>query len=167
VKNVIDADHVYRVVKNNVVNRCDNLRQNLTALGLDVAGAFVPFVTGLGTVYRAGQAAKMGDELVDLYRFVGPEEFYDIAARGRFSSGEGMMEAKQFERNFDEVLRLADHFTDASAIVRVTVPSSTLRHLDLTPVDRHILTSGTVTARGQEQLNVLNRSFIGDIQHVF
>jgi RHS repeat-associated protein len=34
-----------------------NLRENLTALGLDAAGAALPFVTGLGPAYRASRVA--------------------------------------------------------------------------------------------------------------
>jgi hypothetical protein len=46
---------LYRLVKDNIVGNCDNLGSNLAALGGDVAGAFIPFVSGLGTASRAGK----------------------------------------------------------------------------------------------------------------
>jgi hypothetical protein len=58
----------YRLFKDNIVGNCDNLGSNLAALGGDVAGAFIPFVTGLGTASRG--APKIGDKV---YRVFGGE----------------------------------------------------------------------------------------------
>jgi len=113
------------------------------------------------------EAAGAGDEVVDLYRFVSPAEFEDIAKTGKFGFAPGQMEAKQFGLNFDEVLRLSDRFSDAAAIVRARVSRGVLQGLDLTPVDSYILRSGSVTAQGASQLQLLNDALIGAIEHVF
>lgn len=108
-----------------------------------------------------------GDDVVDLYRFVSPAEFDDIARTGQFRFAPGQMEAKQFGFNMDEVLKLSDHFPDAAAIMKAQVPRSTLQRLDLTPVDSSILRSGSATALGAEQLQLLNQSLLGPIKHAF
>ena len=46
---------LYRIGKDNVFGDCDNLGENLTALGLDFAGIFVPFATGGGLIVRAAE----------------------------------------------------------------------------------------------------------------
>jgi RHS repeat-associated protein len=55
------AYDVYRIVKDNVFGNCKNLGTNLTALGLDVVGAAIPFATGLGA---ASRAARGGERVV-------------------------------------------------------------------------------------------------------
>jgi RHS repeat-associated protein len=134
-----------------------------TCSGWYTAGEFAGIVAV--TIASAGVSAEA--EAVDLYRFVSPAEFEDIARVGKFRFSPGQMEAKQFGRDFDEVLRLSDHFSDAAAIVRVRVPRGVLQGLDLTPVDGYILRSGSVTARGEGQLQLLNDSLIGAIEHIF
>lgn len=56
---LIDAGFIgydlYTLYRDNIAGNCDNLGSNLTTLGLDAAGAIIPFVTGLG---RASKAAK-------------------------------------------------------------------------------------------------------------
>lgn len=60
---------VFRILKDNVFGDCDNLGENLTALGADVAGACLPAATGLGVGSRAAsRAAKYGDEVFDVGR---------------------------------------------------------------------------------------------------
>jgi RHS repeat-associated protein len=49
---------IYRIAKDNIFGNCDNLGENLLALGADVAAALVPFATGGGAVVRAGKAAN-------------------------------------------------------------------------------------------------------------
>jgi RHS repeat-associated protein len=138
-------------------------------IAFEVATSFAPGGV-LDDIARGGfnylKLTKNGDELIDLYRFVSPAEFDDIARTGVFRFGPGM-EAKQFGFQLDEVLRLSDHFTDAAAIVRARVPRSILQGLDQTPVDTFILRSGTVTARGPQQLRLLNESLVGPVEHVF
>jgi hypothetical protein len=48
------AYDLYRLAKDNVAGNCDNLGTNLGALGADVAGALIPFATGLGASTRNG-----------------------------------------------------------------------------------------------------------------
>jgi RHS repeat-associated protein len=49
---------LYRLVKDNVINDCDNLGENLAALGADVGGLLVPFATGGGAAVRSAKYAK-------------------------------------------------------------------------------------------------------------
>jgi uncharacterized protein RhaS with RHS repeats len=49
---------LYRIAKDNVFGNCDNLQENLIALGADAASVFVPGATGLGSATRAAAAAK-------------------------------------------------------------------------------------------------------------
>ena len=57
------AYDIYRLVKDNIVGNCNNLGTNLGALGADVAGALIPFATGLGTATNSGKVliGKMKD----------------------------------------------------------------------------------------------------------
>ena len=48
---------IYKIAKDNIFGNCDNLGENLLALGADVAGAVIPFATGLGAGVRAAKAA--------------------------------------------------------------------------------------------------------------
>jgi uncharacterized protein RhaS with RHS repeats len=48
------AYDLYRLVNDNIAGDCDNLGTNLGALGANLAGALIPFVTGLGTSTRNG-----------------------------------------------------------------------------------------------------------------
>ncbi|WP_237763083.1 hypothetical protein [Paenibacillus sp. A3] len=114
------------------------------------------------------QAAKETTELVPLFRAVSPAEFDDIMKTGAFRPdplGRGY-DGKQFSRSFDELLNLTDHFKDTAAIVKVNVPKELLNHLDLTPVDKHILKSGSVTVQ-PEMLDLFNNSIVGSITHEF
>jgi RHS repeat-associated protein len=45
---------LYRVLVDNLIQNCDNLGQNLTALGGDILGAIIPGVTGVGSATRVG-----------------------------------------------------------------------------------------------------------------
>ena len=44
----------------NIIGNCDNLGDNLTALGADIAGAIIPGATGLGLAARASSKASKG-----------------------------------------------------------------------------------------------------------
>lgn len=67
---------LYRIGKDNVFGSCDNLGENLTALGLDAAGALIPFATGLGS---ASRVAAHGDDLVKGTKKI-TEGIYDFHA---------------------------------------------------------------------------------------
>jgi RHS repeat-associated protein len=58
VDTLVDAGFIiydlYRIVRVNVIDQCDNLAENSAALGADVAGLLTPFATGLGVVVRGG-----------------------------------------------------------------------------------------------------------------
>ncbi|MGE0131417.1 MAG: RHS repeat-associated core domain-containing protein [Blastocatellales bacterium] len=55
---------LYRIVNDNILGNCDNLAENLLALGLDVLGMLIPFVTGLGI---ASRVLRRGDDFIDFY----------------------------------------------------------------------------------------------------
>ncbi len=63
---------IYRIVADNIIGDCDNLGENLLALGLDVGGALIPFATGGGAAARAGRGAlEVADSGTDLARQAG------------------------------------------------------------------------------------------------
>jgi hypothetical protein len=104
--------------------------------------------------------------VVDLYRAVGPEEFADVMSNNGFALRAGMMEVKQFGRNLNEIIQLADEIVkDAAAVIRVRVPRRLLDLLDQTPVDEFILKSGTVTVT-RDTLRLFN-SMILELEHAF
>ncbi|MCB1032595.1 MAG: hypothetical protein KDD47_02025, partial [Acidobacteria bacterium] len=146
---------------------CADLWDQGLAVGGVLAGAALP-----GGGYGAGaqfarKAGGRADDLVDLFRAVSPEEFYDIQNLQRFRTAPNSLNAKQFGLSLDEVLALSDYLPDAAAIVRVRVPRRVLDALDRTPVDASILRSGSVTAHAGSQLDLLNDSIVGFIEHVF
>jgi RHS repeat-associated protein len=53
---------IYRIYRDNVLGICENLGENLTALGLDTIGAVIPAATGLGEGFKAGRATVRGGE---------------------------------------------------------------------------------------------------------
>lgn len=48
---------LYRIGNDNILGDCDNLDENLLALGLDVGGALIPFMTGAGPASRTVRTA--------------------------------------------------------------------------------------------------------------
>ncbi|WNJ95694.1 hypothetical protein RND59_00795 [Vibrio ruber] len=125
---------------------------------------------GEGTVLASGKASdgsvvpKGADDTVDLYRAVAPVEFDDIAKTGALNLGPSAF-GKQFGYSFDEILKLSDHLSDTAAIMKVKVPKNALNGLDHTPVDQHILKSGTLTVQ-PEKLDQFNKA-VQSIEHVY
>jgi RHS repeat-associated protein len=122
--------------------------------------------TGPQTSPTSGASSPVVEETVDLFRAVSPQEFDDIFASRSFRIHSQGMEVKQFGLNLDETVRLADYLPDTAAVVRARVPRGVLGSFDLTPVDRTILRSGSVTVHAGEQLNLLNNSLIL-LEHAF
>jgi RHS repeat-associated protein len=56
---------LYRLIRDNVIYDCDNLGENLVALGADAGGAFIPGATGLGLGTRA---TKVGGKITGYTR---------------------------------------------------------------------------------------------------
>ncbi|ODS24333.1 hypothetical protein AB835_03990 [Candidatus Endobugula sertula] len=54
------AYDAYRIYTDNIAGDCNNLGENLGALGANVLGAVTPGATGLGTAYRAGGNVPKG-----------------------------------------------------------------------------------------------------------
>jgi hypothetical protein len=121
-------------------------------------------IEALNAARTAGGAA---DEMVDLYRAVSPEEFADVFKMGGFrpAPGGASLAGKQFGHNLDEIVKLADHFPEAAAVIRARVPRSVFNQLDHTPVDPFILRSGSNTVQ-PSQLDLFNNSII-DLWHAF
>ncbi len=55
------AYDLYKIAKDNIFGNCDNLGENLLALGADIGGALIPFATGGGAAIRAGKAANQAE----------------------------------------------------------------------------------------------------------
>jgi RHS repeat-associated protein len=61
---------LYRLVKDNVINGCPNLGENLTALAGDVGGFLIPFASGGGLAARGVmKAGKYIDKIKDTAKF--------------------------------------------------------------------------------------------------
>lgn len=113
-------------------------------------------------------AATTSDgDMADLYRAVSPEEFEDVLRTRSFRPRPGgeSLDAKQFARNLHETIALANYLPDTVAVIRARVPASVVDHLDLTPVDRTILRSGSVTVQ-PDTLDLFNSSIV-ELEHVF
>ena len=119
-----------------------------------LAGAMAPLVNS-------------GEETVSIFRAVSKAELEDINVLGKFRPHpEGLsLEAKQFGLNVDEIIKLSGSLEGSSSILKVRIPQTTFRQLDLTHVDSSILKSGTVSAQPGKQLNLLNDT-IRDIQQL-
>ena len=72
---------IWQLLDDNVLGDCDNLGENLAALGGDALGAVLPGVTGLGAGVRAG--VKGADRRPDLFL---PDAYYD--SRRRLAPGQ-------------------------------------------------------------------------------
>lgn len=143
---------------------------------LATAGAVASVAIPAAQVARVGAAAlgsgvraAFSPKTVDLYRAVSPAEFRDIMATGAFrpAPGGNSLGVKQFGRNFEETLNLANKpiMSDTATIVRARVPESVARRMDLTPVDSSILRSGSVSVPAN-RLDMFNRS-IRSIEQVY
>ncbi|MGQ0744347.1 MAG: RHS repeat-associated core domain-containing protein [Acidimicrobiales bacterium] len=93
-----------------------NLTTNLSALGLDVAGAAIPFATGLGPASRAARTVARADDATDvakvarasktsLFRSVSTAEADDIARFGGFRAGSNSYEGKLFASTAEDAAR--------------------------------------------------------------
>jgi len=60
---------LYRIGRDNVFGDCDNLGENLAALGADAAGALIPFASGGGIAVRTG--SRVADDVGVIYRVPG------------------------------------------------------------------------------------------------
>ncbi|AEV68704.1 transglutaminase-like domain-containing protein [Acetivibrio clariflavus] len=104
-------------------------------------------------------------DYVDLYRAVGPDEFYDIINTNRFNVVEHAYSGKQFGFSFDEILELTDSLPESAAIFKARIPKDVFVKLDFTPLDTFTLKSGSLTVPG-DLLEIFNNNLI-DLQHVF
>lgn len=125
---------------------------------------------GAGEYLKGAQAAQVvekADEVVNLYRAVSPEEFADVFKTGKFRPAPdgASLVGKQFGHDLDEIIKLADHFPDAAAVIKAKIPKSVFDQLDHTPVDSFILRSGSTTVQ-PGVLDLFNRSIL-ELSHAF
>ncbi|MFT4623760.1 MAG: YD repeat-containing protein [Myxococcota bacterium] len=124
-------------------------------------------VEGLHNFYVRGPGAdavgvlvhnSTAEGSVDLFRAVSTGELDDIATSGvlRGNPTGASLEGKQFGLDLGETVDFADAIGDADAVIKVSVPRSTLDALDQTGVDSAIFRSGTVTAQPGAQLDLVN-----------
>jgi RHS repeat-associated protein len=112
---------LYRLVKDNAIDRKGNLGENLAALGADVVGAALPFATGLGTVVRVGKAA---DRAVDAAKAA--DKVVDAAKAADKAGG-----VAQAAAHADDAAKAATHADDAAkATARVDGAANGGAHLN-------------------------------------
>ena len=114
---------LYRIGVDNIFGDCDNLGENLTALGLDVAGLLIPFVTGGGLASRTARNIGRGcsfdaDTLVATKE--GQEEIRDI------ESGDLVLAYNETTRNTDYYPVVDTIAHEDSVIVLLTIDGETL-----------------------------------------
>jgi hypothetical protein len=105
------------------------------------------------------------DDVVEIYRAVGPNEYADIVATNRFrASGRGSLDAKQFGISLIETkLFSSSAFNRAKDmhVVAAKIRRSDLNRLaDFTRVDEFMFKGGTVTIQ-PENLDDFNSSLLG------
>lgn len=110
-------------------------------------------VATLGFRQSRSAIANRSGETTVLYRGVSAEEYNDVMRIGGFrpNPSGGSFGSKQFGFDLDEIYDLTNRFPETSAILKVELPTKTLRKIgDFTPVDQHILKSGSVTIHGNQ-----------------
>jgi hypothetical protein len=91
-------------------------------------------------------ASKTGNQLISIYRAVGPDEFYSVMKSGKFNVIPNGLQAKQFGLSLEETLKFANKYSDIGAIIEVKIPINILRKIgDFTHVDRFLFKNGTIT----------------------
>ncbi len=114
----------------------------------------------------AKQILKESDHLINLYRAVGAEEFYQIMETGSFRVSPMGFDGKQFGLNFDDTLKFAEKYKDLAAVIEVKVSKKELdRIADYTHVDPFIFKNGTLTIH-LEHLEEFNK-IIQAINHKY
>lgn len=78
---------LYRIVRDNILDDCDNLGENLAALGADLAAIVIPGATGAGVGVRTAKSAGRGkNKLVPDPEAVGPHSTYKTGSDGKTSN---------------------------------------------------------------------------------
>jgi RHS repeat-associated protein len=139
-----------------IFNGGANRAENVFALGADAAAAAVPFATGAGVAVRAGgkvagEAAQSGaraaeagsraaedfvgsnDDLVTLYRAVGPDELADIQETSRFIN-RGSAEGKYFTSSAADASDYARQAVRSFGDAPYTTVQTQIRRSDLPEV---------------------------------
>jgi hypothetical protein len=77
---------------------------------------------------EANVAAKAGQEGVDLFRHVSPQEFADLGSGSGFRAGEGTLEGKWFAENFKDAATWGQRLNNGDgSVVTTRVPSDLAR----------------------------------------
>ena len=89
---------LYRIGKDNVFGNCDNLAENLGALGADILGAAIPFASGGGLAVRAGTKA---DDILKAGKKI-TEGIYDFHAK---SSKRYVGQSKDIDKRLNQHIK--------------------------------------------------------------
>jgi RHS repeat-associated protein len=134
--------------------------------GMSVTGAGISTVTS-GTVGATGfeQARQLvqnvtKNDITNLYRSVGAEEYLDIQKTGMFNLFKNTLEAKQFGLNAAETLKFANWDRSSVAVIGVQIQTEILNKIgNFTQVDVGIFKSGNVTI-DRSSLDIFNKAII-------
>jgi hypothetical protein len=112
----------------------------------------------------AGDVLKT-DDIISVYRGVGPNEYDSVVASGKFDTVPTGMEVKQFGLDKQDTINFAKRYPDIAAILEVKIPKDILHKIgDFTKVDTTIFKNGTVTIQ-PENLDTFNK-YIKEILHI-
>lgn len=133
---------------------------------MSVTGAGISTVTS-GTVGATGfeQARQLvqnvtKNDITNLYRSVGAEEYLDIQKTGMFNLFKNTLEAKQFGLNAAETLKFANWDRSSVAVIGVQIQTEILNKIgNFTQVDVGIFKSGNVTI-DRSSLDIFNKAII-------
>ena len=136
---------------------------NLAVLGLDGLDP----TAGLEALAARGAEGVAVRDTIDLYRAVGVREFDSVARNKAFLPSGNSLEGRQFAFTQDEALRYADNDPNKVAILKATVRSDVLPHLDFSEnIDPHIFRNGVITVQPGEQSDLFHEA-LKAIEHVF
>jgi RHS repeat-associated protein len=98
---------IYRLAKDNLFGGCGNLRENLTALGADSVGVFLPGVTGLGAATRAVNAVEKKRVYSVLFETTIPKIGVGTRPEHFKAANRAMLDAIEKDKDFANLLREA------------------------------------------------------------
>ena len=110
----------------------------------------------------------MDDEVINLYRAMGAEEFENVMLLKQFFIHKSKAEVKYFGLDFDETLQFANKAfnMDLVAVVEVAISKAVIDKIgDFTHVDPFLFKSGTVEIQ-PEELDEFNRAIIKIIHKI-
>lgn len=133
---------IYRLAKDNIFGSCGNLRENLTALGADSVGVFLPGVTGLGAATRAVNAVEKKRVYSVLFETTIPKVGAGTRPEHFKAANRAMLDAIEKDKGFSNLVREAGVTIPAN--MRQSPAGWTWHHsadrpgvMQLVPYDQH------------------------------